>query len=170
MTGRDNLKSPDLTGFTILIILVVGCIVPIIKTPNKRKRYTTRIIIIACGVLLYAIVVLIALKPINANGATIVYITRTGSKYHAENCRHLYSSSQEIELKEALQRGYDDCSNCITPHYVPETIYPHFQDLYPLKSIKAVAFSIIGIAAYIFLLYILPYILWNRWKKKRGKR
>lgn len=43
---------------------------------------------------------------------TIVYITRTGKKYHIENCRYLSKSKIPITLKEAIERGYSPCSVC----------------------------------------------------------
>jgi hypothetical protein len=44
-----------------------------------------------------------------------VYITKTGEKYHAEDCRYLSRSSYAIELSDAIARGYDPCSVCKPP-------------------------------------------------------
>jgi hypothetical protein len=44
------------------------------------------------------------------NGDTIVYVTRTGKKYHSENCCYLFSCI-EIELSEAI-KSYSSCSRC----------------------------------------------------------
>lgn len=41
-----------------------------------------------------------------------VYITKTGKKYHSENCRYLSKSSYSISLTDAKGRGYDACSVC----------------------------------------------------------
>ena len=41
----------------------------------------------------------------------IVYVTRTGSKYHSAGCRHLSKSAIPISLGDA-QRRYDACSAC----------------------------------------------------------
>lgn len=46
---------------------------------------------------------------------TTVYITRTGKKYHSDNCRYLSKSKIPISLKEAFQRGYSPCSVCSPP-------------------------------------------------------
>lgn len=46
---------------------------------------------------------------------TKVYITRTGKKYHADNCRYLSKSKIPISLKVAIQRGYTPCSVCSPP-------------------------------------------------------
>ena len=47
-----------------------------------------------------------------ASEAQTVYITRTGAKYHAGDCRYLHSSKIPIALKEARDRGYTACSVC----------------------------------------------------------
>ena len=45
----------------------------------------------------------------------IVYITRTGHKYHRDGCRHLSKSKIPIKRSEAKKRGYTPCSVCIPP-------------------------------------------------------
>lgn len=42
----------------------------------------------------------------------IVYITRTGSKYHRANCRYLSQSKIPIERSIAISQGYTPCSVC----------------------------------------------------------
>lgn len=44
-----------------------------------------------------------------------VYITKTGTKYHRENCSSLRSSCIPISLSEAKQRGYEPCKICKPP-------------------------------------------------------
>ncbi|MFC1499974.1 thermonuclease family protein [Candidatus Zixiibacteriota bacterium] len=44
----------------------------------------------------------------------IVYITRTGTKYHLTGCHHLKHSSIPISLSETLKR-YEPCSACKPP-------------------------------------------------------
>jgi len=41
-----------------------------------------------------------------------VYVTKTGKKYHSENCSSLSSSKISIKLSEALEKGYTPCSKC----------------------------------------------------------
>ncbi len=45
----------------------------------------------------------------------IVYITKTGRKYHSAGCRYLKSSSIPIKLSEAKAEGYTPCSVCKPP-------------------------------------------------------
>lgn len=46
---------------------------------------------------------------------TIVYITRTGKKYHTENCKYLGKQKISITLKEAIKRRFTPCSSCNPP-------------------------------------------------------
>ena len=50
-----------------------------------------------------------------ANGDTIVYITKTVSKYHTGSCSYLKKSKIEISLSSAVARGYEPCSRCNPP-------------------------------------------------------
>jgi len=45
-------------------------------------------------------------------GDYIVYITKTGSKYHRSGCRYLSRSKIPIMKSEAIARGYTPCSVC----------------------------------------------------------
>jgi len=45
----------------------------------------------------------------------IVYITKTGNRYHREGCSSLSKSKIPIPLKEAKTRGYGPCSRCKPP-------------------------------------------------------
>ncbi len=42
----------------------------------------------------------------------IVYITKTGTKYHRAGCRYLSKSRIPISRKDAIARGYKPCSVC----------------------------------------------------------
>ncbi len=42
----------------------------------------------------------------------IVYITKTGTKYHRQGCPYLKYSTQAIDRKEAMMNGYGPCSLC----------------------------------------------------------
>lgn len=42
----------------------------------------------------------------------VVYITKTGTKYHTKNCRYLRSSSIKTTLSEARSKGLTPCSVC----------------------------------------------------------
>ena len=42
----------------------------------------------------------------------IVYVTKTGSKYHKEWCGYLHSSKIPITYGEAIAQGYTACSRC----------------------------------------------------------
>ena len=42
----------------------------------------------------------------------IVYIAKTGKKYHLENCRTLRGEKEAIDLNEAIKNGYEACKIC----------------------------------------------------------
>ncbi|MDN5205442.1 hypothetical protein QQ008_28915 [Fulvivirgaceae bacterium BMA10] len=79
--------------------------------------------------------------------AQTVYTTRTGSKYHRENCRYLHSSKIKKDLSEAI-KYYGACKVCKPPTQVtkkkstrPEptkpTTQPGQKQNTPSKSSKA---------------------------------
>ena len=45
----------------------------------------------------------------------IVYITRTGAKYHRDGCRYLSQSKIETTLKDALAKRLGPCGVCKPP-------------------------------------------------------
>jgi hypothetical protein len=53
-------------------------------------------------------------KPNPAAVSTVVWVTRSGKKYHAEGCRYLTASKSEISLADAKQR-YEACKVCQPP-------------------------------------------------------
>ena len=60
--------------------------------------------------------------------AQTVYITKTGKKYHTENCSYLRKSSIPIDLKDAVGRGYTPCSRCSPPILTGENRQEKIQD------------------------------------------
>ncbi len=44
-----------------------------------------------------------------------IFVTRTGKKYHAQECAHLRKSSTPLALSEAKRRGYTPCAHCKPP-------------------------------------------------------
>lgn len=44
--------------------------------------------------------------------SNIVYITKTGKKYHKSGCRYLKDSCIKINKSEAIKKGYSACSVC----------------------------------------------------------
>lgn len=43
---------------------------------------------------------------------TVVYITKTGEKYHKDGCRYLRQSKIKTTKKEAVKKGYGACKVC----------------------------------------------------------
>jgi hypothetical protein len=42
----------------------------------------------------------------------IVYVTKSGKKYHKENCPYLKSSEIMMSLEQAIMEGKEPCSKC----------------------------------------------------------
>lgn len=63
---------------------------------------------------LQAFVLLLLLTGCSAapSEAQIVYVTKTGSKYHADGCRYLSRSKIPVKLTIAKEQGYEPCSVC----------------------------------------------------------
>jgi micrococcal nuclease len=45
----------------------------------------------------------------------IVYVTKTGKKYHTATCRYLSQSKIPMTLKDAKAKGYEPCKVCHPP-------------------------------------------------------
>lgn len=43
---------------------------------------------------------------------TIVYVTKSGTKYHRDGCGYLKKSKIPISLEDAEAKGYTPCSKC----------------------------------------------------------
>ena len=41
-----------------------------------------------------------------------VYVTKTGKKFHKENCKSLSKSKIEKDFKEVMLSNYEPCNNC----------------------------------------------------------
>lgn len=52
----------------------------------------------------------------------VIYITNEGNRYHESDCRYLGKSALAISLKEALKKGYEPCSECITTNKPTKSI------------------------------------------------
>ena len=50
-----------------------------------------------------------------ADPQTVVYVTKTGEKYHRETCRYLSKSKIKTTLGEAKREGYTACKVCKPP-------------------------------------------------------
>lgn len=48
----------------------------------------------------------------NSRDNTIVYVTKSGQKYHRASCTYLRKSKISITLGEAKKEGYTPCSKC----------------------------------------------------------
>lgn len=51
-------------------------------------------------------------EVVQNTNTSIVYITKTGKKYHKDGCSYLKNSKIEISLDKAINDGYTACSKC----------------------------------------------------------
>ncbi|MEI0518059.1 hypothetical protein [Brachyspira murdochii] len=58
------------------------------------------------------IIIFTILISSNITAANIVYITKTGKKYHIQNCRTIKGEAYKISLSEAKNKGYTPCKVC----------------------------------------------------------
>lgn len=74
---------------------------------EKMKRFILSFLSVMLCVSLFA--------PMGVMAADndVVYVTNTGSKYHAAGCRSLRKSKRAITLAQAKQAGYTPCSVCL---------------------------------------------------------
>lgn len=76
------------------------------------KYWLISLMLCSSLVSLYAEKSVDTLLVIEEQKESVVYITKTGEKYHKENCRHLSKSSIKISRKEAIRNGYAACKVC----------------------------------------------------------
>jgi hypothetical protein len=53
--------------------------------------------------------------PAEVNESTVVYVGKTGSRYHLKGCRYLKGAGKEITIGEAMKKGYAPCNVCKAP-------------------------------------------------------
>jgi len=73
----------------------------------RRCFVITFVITFVC---IFAVAVAYAAAP-----DTVVFVTKTGSKYHREDCSTLRSSKIETTLGKAVAEGYEPCELCRPP-------------------------------------------------------
>jgi hypothetical protein len=65
---------------------------------------------------------------------TIVYITKTGEKYHKDGCQYLSKSKIPISLKDATLKGYDACSVCYSSKSSNSTTIQKFDETHSVNN------------------------------------
>lgn len=58
--------------------------------------------------------------PSGGEENVIVYITKTGTRYHQAGCRYLPEETPSLTLAEAVEKGYSPCRVCQPPGIVVE--------------------------------------------------
>ena len=128
--------------------------------PIARKQSPTRkVLIVLIVTIFYATLLFIlgnhAINSVQPNGDSVVYVTRTGEKYHSEKCRHLSQSKYKTTIEDARKNGYTACSVCDPPRYISESQY--HQEIENNSKIKVLLCSIIGAAYWTTILCWIGY-------------
>jgi len=90
----------------VLILITVCLLLLAVWAPNTAA---------SGGVVLRGAANVSLLSPDELSAYTdeaIVYVTRTGKKYHEAGCSHLSKSSVPVTLEQALLEGREPCSRC----------------------------------------------------------
>ena len=87
--------------------------------PVVRKRYKKSFIFLVLLIVFLSIYGVSRCKTTppssRSESSYEVYITRTGSKYHLDECRYLRESKIPISLEDAKEQGYSPCKVCDPP-------------------------------------------------------
>jgi len=67
------------------------------------------------ALVIFVLLLFVAATVFAASADTVVYITKTGAKYHRGSCSYLKQSKIETTLGSAVSRGYGPCSRCAPP-------------------------------------------------------
>jgi hypothetical protein len=83
----------------------------------RRRMFERRLAILAIIIAAFAVARVTqqsapAAEPVGRE--TIVYVTKTGSKYHRDGCQHLRQSKIPMPLSQAASM-YEPCSRCRPP-------------------------------------------------------
>ena len=91
----------------LLLCLLIACVVMLAACAPQ--------IVQSGGVVLRGAAPVSTLSPEDLSdytGEHIVYVTKSGEKYHEAGCSYLSDSSIPVTLEQALQEGKEPCSRC----------------------------------------------------------
>ena len=71
-------------------------------------------LILLCALMFSAALATTRTVP-QATGEETVYVTKTGTKYHQEDCSTLKKTKIPMKLKDAVKAGYEPCKVCHPP-------------------------------------------------------
>lgn len=79
-----------------------------------------------------------------------VFVTKTGHKYHLDNCKYLQWSKISIDKSEAIKLGYASCSVCVKANLNKQSSWintltyynDHKHYIIPIVTIMALGFSL----------------------------
>lgn len=109
--------------FSLSLLLTAGLLLFIRFQNSTLRRLTKVLAAISIFIFTYNVIDHFGSpKPFTPDYNPTVYITETGTKYHAIGCGYLRNSSSAVNLCEAVASDYSICSKCDPPIYEEETI------------------------------------------------
>ena len=91
----------------LLLCLLIGCVVALAACVPQTVQ--------SGGVVLRGAEPVSTLSPEDLDNYTdehIVFVTKSGEKYHEAGCSYLSDSSIPVTLEQAIQEGKEPCSRC----------------------------------------------------------
>jgi hypothetical protein len=85
---------------------------------KSNKGYLPRLLLSVLFIAGSAMAFISVPGPVNAQSVysdrkeAVVYITKTGKKYHRAGCRYLKHSHMKVSKEEAIAEGYTACKVC----------------------------------------------------------
>lgn len=99
------MKTKVLLFCVACIVLLAGCASPIVRNGGIVVRGEPRE---TADFLSYY------------SDEVIVYVTKSGEKYHTADCTYLTDSAIPVSLEQALAEGRTPCSHCHPPEEAPQ--------------------------------------------------
>lgn len=88
--------------FIMSVAMLIVCIVCLLHIPERLQRTSN------------AVTALSSPAPFVSSEVDVVYVTKSGSKFHKRNCRHIKNSDTiiDISIDKAIITGYEPCKDC----------------------------------------------------------
>ena len=108
---KEKRKNPWLIGIlAVIVLIIIGGIINITNSNTQVNKTTTLPLIDTHATSDTSTTN--NTTNVSSSGTDIVYITKTGDKYHRADCGYLSQSKIPIERAEAIKNGYTPCSKC----------------------------------------------------------
>lgn len=93
--------------FIMSATMLIVCLVCLLHIPERLQQTSNTVTAISSP------------APFVSSEVDVVYVTKSGSKFHKRNCRHIKNSSTVLEIpyNDAVISGYEPCRDCFSELY-----------------------------------------------------